>query len=86
MYKENFTRTSKHLRYENTCDVCIQERKHFKFILIFVSAIILLLTSYTIGISLAQTTTSTDIFKFQVKVSTRGHFDPRTGELLQGII
>ena len=63
-------------------DICMQERKHFKFILIFVSAIILLLTSYTIGISLAQTATSTDIIKFPVKVSTRGHFDNMTGELL----
>jgi hypothetical protein len=62
----------------------MQERKHFKFILIFVSAIILLLTSYTIGISLAQTATSTDTIKFPVKVSTRGHFDNMTGELLHG--
>ena len=62
----------------------MQERKHFKFILIFLSAIILLLTSYTIGISLAQTATSTDVIKFPVKVSTRGHFDNMTGELLQG--
>jgi hypothetical protein len=60
----------------------MQERKHLKFILIFVSAIILLLTSYTIGISLAQTATSTDIIKFPVKVSTRDHFDNMTGELL----
>ena len=62
----------------------MQERKHFKFILIVLSAIILLLTSYTIGISLAQTATSTDVIQFPVKVSTRGHFDNMTGELLQG--
>ena len=60
----------------------MQEKKHFKFILIFVSAIVLLLTSYTIGISLAQTATSTDINQFPVKVSTRDHFDNMTGELL----
>ena len=62
----------------------MQEKKHVKFILIFVSAIILLLTSYTIGISLAQTATSTDTIKFPVKVSTRDLFDPMTGELLPG--
>ena len=62
----------------------MQERKYFKSILIVVSAIIFLLTSYTIGISLAQTATSTDVIKFPVKVSTRGHFDNMTGELLQG--
>jgi hypothetical protein len=61
----------------------MQERKHFKFILIFVSAILLLLTPYTIGISLAQTATFAHI-KFPVKVSSRGHFDNMTGELLPG--
>jgi hypothetical protein len=60
----------------------MQEIKHLKFILIFVSVIILLLISYTIGISLAQTATSTNIIKFPVKVSTRDHFDNMTGELL----
>ena len=63
----------------------MQERKrYFNFILIFASSIILLLTSYTIGISLAQTDTSTDVIQFPVKVSTRGLFDPMTGDLLPG--
>jgi hypothetical protein len=52
-----------------------------KFILILMSSLILLLTSYTIGISFAQSTTFADI-KFPVKVSTRGQFDNMTGELL----
>ena len=47
------------------------------------SSLILLLTSYTIGITFAQSTTFADI-KFPVKVSTRGNFDNMTGELLQG--
>ena len=60
-------------------------RKHFKFILIFFSAITLLITLHTIGISSEQTTTTiTDTIKFPVKVSTRGHFDNMTGELLPG--
>src|SRR5688572_24230833 len=59
------------------------KRKRFKFILIFVSAIILLLIPRPIGISWGQTTT-TDIIQFPLIVSTRGHFDPMTGELLPG--
>ena len=62
----------------------MQERKYFKFILISVSAIILLLTAYPIGISLAQNATSIDISQFPVKVSTRDHFNLTTGELLPG--
>jgi pimeloyl-ACP methyl ester carboxylesterase len=63
-------------------------RRHFNFILIFVSAIILLLLMpHPIGISWAQTTpaTTTDIIiQFPSIVSTRGHFDLMTGELLPG--
>ena len=53
-------------------DICMQDmRKHFKFILIFFSAITLLLTLHTFEISSEQTTTTiTDTIKFPVKVST----------------
>ena len=67
-------------------DICMQDmRKHFKFILIFFSTITLLLTLHTFEISSEQTTTTiTDTIKFPVKVSTRGHFDDMTGQLLPG--
>ena len=61
-----------------------ERRKHFKFILIFASAIILLLIPRPIGISWGQATTTANINQFPVKVSTRGHFDNMTGELLPG--
>jgi hypothetical protein len=60
-----------------------KKRKHFKFILIFVSAIILLLIPRPIGISWGQTATL-DITQFPLIVSTRGHFNLETAELLPG--
>jgi hypothetical protein len=61
-----------------------EKRKHSKSILIFVLAIILLLIPHQIGISWEQTATTTDIIQFPLIVSTRGHFDLMTGELLPG--
>jgi hypothetical protein len=62
----------------------LQEKKRYlKFILIFLSAIILLLIPYPIGISSGETTTTNDII-YPLVVSTRGHFDLMTGELLPG--
>jgi hypothetical protein len=61
-----------------------ERRKHFNFALIFVSAIILLLMPHPIGISWGQAATTTDIIQFPLIVSTRGHFDLMTGELVPG--
>ena len=71
-----------YLNRTNNMRAALQERKrYFKFILIFLSAIILLLIPHIIGISGKQVAAA-DSNQFSVKVSTRGHFDLKTGELL----
>jgi Alpha/beta hydrolase of unknown function (DUF900) len=62
----------------------LQEKKrYFKFILIFLSAIILLIVPHQIAISSGETTITTAVDTIHpLIVSTRGHFDNMTGELL----
>lgn len=63
-------------------DILQEKKRYFKFILIFLSAIILLIPN-PIGISSGETTitTATDIIHPLI-VSTRDQFDNMTGELL----